>query len=241
METATRNYSVKDVDMLVTASTILESAIANKTFLQSQRSTWGDPFFDDLKQKIEDATQTYLGMDSAKDLRGATQALLAIQKQATKDLALCKVQVEEDFKTDKPRRTEILKQLGFTDFLKKVQSGDQEALIQLLYQFKKNLTKALKDEIVAKGTAPATLNTIVTYADGLLGANVTQEGFKSSRKTVTAAAIKEFNDIHAQIMAICRIAAKFFLEEPAVKDQFSFSKVSKTLNTIKADKPSKAA
>jgi hypothetical protein len=46
-------------------------------------------------------------------------------------------------------------------------------LIQLLFQFKKNLTPALKDEIVTKGTAKATLDGIVTYADGLIGANVT--------------------------------------------------------------------
>jgi hypothetical protein len=112
--------------MLVTSSTIVESAMAHKTFLQSQRSVWADPFFDNIKQKIETVTQTYLGVDSAKELRGATQTLLGIQKQATKDLALSKVQIEEDFKTDNPRRTEILKQLGLTDFLKKVQSGDQK-------------------------------------------------------------------------------------------------------------------
>lgn len=234
METLNRNYTVKDVDMLVTASTIVESAIANKSFLQSKRSTWADPFFDELKLKITTATQTYLGVDSAKELRGATQALLAIQKQATKDVAICKVQIDEDFKTDKPRREELLKQLGFAGFLKKVQSADQEALIQLLYQFKTNLTPALKTEIVAKGTAKETLNTIITYADSLIAANVSQENYKGSRKTITAAAVKEFNEIHSQVMTICKIAAKFFLDNPAVKDQFSFSKVSKTLNVIKA-------
>jgi len=236
METVTRNYSVKDVDMLVTASTIVESAIANKTFLQSQRSTWADPFFDNLKQQIETATQTHLGVDSAKDMRGATQALLAIQKQATKDLALCKVQVEEDFKKDTTRRTEIFKQLGFTEFLKKAQTGDQEALIQLLYQFKKNCTPDLQAEIVEKGTSKTTLATIITYADNLIAANVTQEGFKASRKTVTAEGITAFNEIFDQVMTICKISAKFYLNNPAVKDQFSFSKVSKTLNSIKPPK-----
>ena len=233
METVTRNYSIKDVDMLVTAATVTESAIANKVVLQQKRSTWADPFFDNLKLKINTATQTYLGVDSAKEMRGATQAVLAIQKNAGKDLALCKVQVEEDFKSDKTRRTEILKQLGFTDFLKKVQNDDQEALIQLLYQFKKNLTTALKDEIVNKGTAKETLDTIVTYADALIAANVTQEGNKASRKTITAAGINAFNEIHGEVMSICRIAAKFFNDDAALKDQFSFSKVAKALNTIK--------
>ncbi len=239
METVTRKYTIKDVDMLVTSSTIVESAIANKAVLQSKRSIWADPFFDNIKKKIETATQTHLGVDSAKELRGATQAVLGIQKQATKDLALCKVQIDEDFKSDKPRRTEILKQLGFTSFLKAAQNDDQEAMIQLLFQFKKNLDNNLKTEIMAKGTAKETLDNIVTYAHGLINANVTQEGFKSSRKKLTAAAINAFNEIYDQIISISKIAAKFFLEDPSTKDQFSFSKVSKALNNLKGAEPPK--
>ena len=232
MAALSRTYSVKDVDLLVAASTILESANNNKSFLQSKRSTWADPFFDNLKVKIATATQTHLGVDNAKNLRGATQALLTIQKQATKDLALCKIQIEEDYKSDKPRRTELLKQLGFTDFLKKAQTGDQEALIQLLFQFKTNLIMSLKTELVAKGIALATLDNITAYADSLILANVSQESFKASRKTITAEAIMAFNEIHSEIMAICKIATKLYLDSPTLKDQFSFAKVSKTLNIV---------
>ena len=118
MENTTRHYNTKDVDMLVSASTIIESAIANKTFLQSKRSTWADPFFDDLKTKINTAIQTYLGIDSAKDLRQSTQAILNIQTQALTDLAEAKVQITEDFKNNPPKQTEILTQLGFTSYHK---------------------------------------------------------------------------------------------------------------------------
>ena len=154
MENTTRHYNTKDVDMLVSASTIIESAIANKTFLQSKRSTWADPFFDDLKTKINTAIQTYLGIDSAKDLRQSTQAILNIQTQALTDLAEAKVQITEDFKNNPPKQTEILTQLGFTSYHKPSQRGDQEALINLLFQFKTNLTETLKTEIAAAGTAP---------------------------------------------------------------------------------------
>jgi hypothetical protein len=233
METKSRSYSTKDVDFLVTSATIVESAITHKAFLQTKRSTWADPFFDDLKKRIDAATQNFLGVDSAKDLRGATQALLAIQKQATADLAICKVQIVEDFKKDKTRRDELLRQLGFTGFLKSVQARDQEALIQLLYQFKTNLTPALKDEIIAKGTAKEVLDTITAYADGLIAVNISQESFKGLRKIITAAAVQEFNELHSLVMSICKIAAKFYIDNPAVKDQFSFAKVSKTLNQTK--------
>jgi hypothetical protein len=48
-----RNYKCKDVEMLITAATINESAIKNKTFLQSKRANWADPFFEDFKAEID--------------------------------------------------------------------------------------------------------------------------------------------------------------------------------------------
>lgn len=230
MTAAQRNYKTKDVDMLVTASTILESAIANKTFLQTKRSTWTDAFFDDLKAKVENAIQTYLGIDSAKDLRQATQALTDIQTKAIKDLAEAKIQITEDFKSDKTRREELLKQLGFTSYHKDAQKGDQEALINLLFQFKTNLTDTLKDEIVNKGTAKALLDAITGYADTLKNADVTQENYKGTKKTITAGALKEFNEIYDSVISICKIAGKFYNDKPHLKDQFSYNKVAKTLN-----------
>lgn len=37
MNSVSRNYKVKDVEMLITASTIIENAIANKAVLQAKR------------------------------------------------------------------------------------------------------------------------------------------------------------------------------------------------------------
>jgi len=92
------------------------------------------------------------------------------------------VQIDQDFKPTPDRRTEILKQLGFTDYYKDARKKDQEALINLLYQFKANLTAELKTEIANKGTAPAALEEIVEFADTLKNANVTQEGNKGTKK-----------------------------------------------------------
>ena len=233
MAATQRLYKTKDVDMLVTSSTILESAIINKKFLQTKRSTWADPYFDDLKTKIENVTQTFLGVDSAKDLREATQSIEKIIKQATIDLAEFKVQVAVDFNKDKPRRDEILNQLGFKSYHDAAQKGDQEAFINLLYQFKKSMTNKLKDEIVAKGTAPETIDSIVGYADAMKNADVSQESFKGLKKTITSAAIKEFNAVYEEIIGISKISAKFFKDKADLKDQFSFSKVAKALNAKK--------
>lgn len=232
-----RNYSIKDVDFLVTASTIIESAIANKKFLQTKRPAWADPYFDTVKARIEAATQAHLGVDSAKSLRQATQTVGSILQAALNSLAECKVQIEEDFKKAKERRSEILNQLGFKAYYSKVQRKDQEALINLLYQFKTNMTAALKAEVTAAGTPAETIDQVVAYADGLKTANIGQETLKGLRRELTATAIKEFNGIYDEVIAIGKIAAKFFKEQPLKKELFSFSKVARALNAQKAPQP----
>jgi hypothetical protein len=230
MSTRIRKYTGKDVDMLVACSTIIENAIANKTFLQSKRSNWTDDFFTNLQNNINNALEQHLGIDSAKNLRGATQTLLSIQKQALKDLAEVKVQIAEDFKKEPIKQNEILTQLGFTTYLKEAQKGDQEALVQLLYKFKTNLTYDLKNEIVSKGTAESILTQTTTYADTLKNADITQETFKGTRKEITETAIKAFNEIYDDVISIAKIASNFYKEEPVKKDLFSFTKINKTLS-----------
>ena len=129
--TNSRKYKTRDVEMLTASATIIENAIANKTFLQSKRTTWADPFFEDLKTNIENTTNTYLGKDAAKDMRKATQTVMYIQAQALNDLAEFKIQIEQDFKSNPTQKKEILTQLGFTAYHKLAQKGDQEGLVNL--------------------------------------------------------------------------------------------------------------
>jgi len=231
MKTLQRNYSGKDVDMLLTAATIAETALANKGFLQSKRGTWKDPFFKTLRDHIDETIRTYLGVDSAKELRKSTQLVLGIQKNAGTLLAEFKVQLVEDFKGDKPRRDELLKQLGFTDYLKDAQIGDQQALVNLLYQFKTNMDKNLQIEITKKGTDPGTITGIMDFAEDLKDKNISQEGFKSSKKEIIEEAVKAFNEIYESVISICKIGAKFFKDDKVKAGQFSFSKIKAALNS----------
>lgn len=228
-----RDYKSKDVEMLLSAATITDSAIANKIFLQSKRSTWADPFFQDFKDEIDQTINQFLGVDNAKQLRDATQVVLSIQKEAMRNLAELKVQIEQDFKQVPAQRTEILNNLGFTSFYAAVQNKDQEALIDLLYQYKTNLTVSVRTAIEAKGTAPALLDSIKSQAEVLKDANIFQEGKKGTRKALTNEAITAFNTIYSKLMSIAIIAAKFYKDQPALKEQFSFSKVKNNLNKKK--------
>ena len=233
MTAPARKFKSKAVDLIIASDTILDSAILNKTFLQSKRSTWADPFFQDIKDQIDLATQTYLGMDSAVALRQSTQGVYNIVATAYADLAEVKVQIEEDFKDNPTQKNEILNTLGFTTYFVAARNKDQESLINLLFRFKTNLTLVLSAEIVAKGTAQASLDNIIAYADQLKDADVSQEGNKAQRQVLTADAIIEFNDIYDKVISITRIAAKFYKNNPALSDQFSFNKVVSRMNNYK--------
>ena len=228
-----RKYKVKDVEMLTATATIIENSIANKVFLHTKRSTWANPFFEDLKSEIENITNTYLGKDAAQQMRQSTQIVLGIQKQALIELAEFKVQVEQDFKSNPVQRAEILTQLGITTYYKMAQKGDQEGLVNLLFQFKTNLNPTLSAEIVAKGTSQNTLDNIAGYADVLKNANINQETFKGTRKEITDEAIQAFNEIYEKVISVAKIANNFYKTDKVKQQLFSFSKVSATLNSQK--------
>jgi hypothetical protein len=228
--TTTRNYQGKDVDMLTTSAIIIENAIINQEFLVSKRRNWENPFFDELKTRIDNAFRDFLGVDSASEQRKATQTVTQIQIVALDDLAELKIQIQEDFKSDKQRRDEILKELGYTDFHKQAQSRDQEALIQWLYRYRTNLTLELHVEITEKGIDHQTLDRISSYADQLSTANITQETLKGSRKTITKEAVTEFNAIYDEVISIAKIAHNFYKGNPTKQDEFSYSKIRKKLN-----------
>jgi hypothetical protein len=216
--------------MLTVVGTILEHSTTHKSFLVSKRATWADPFMPDLITRIQNAFTNVLGFDNAQQMREATIAVYGIQENALRDLAEFKIQIMEDFKTNKIRRDEILNRLGFTAHLKAAQKNDQEALIQLLYAFKQNMTTTLSNEITAAGTATAQITTITNYADVLKNSDVTQETMKGSKKVVTQSGIKELNEIYNKVISVAKISAKFFKEDVAVKEKFSFSKTLNNMN-----------
>lgn len=228
--TLKRAYKGKDVEMLTSCSTIIDHAIEHKPFLISKRANWVDPFFPALKTRIDNAFTNILGVDNAQQMRTATQVVLGIEANALPALSEFKIQLMEDFKNNKTRRDEILTNLGFTSHLKAAQQKDQEALIQLLLSFKLNMTATLKTEITNAGTALATITTIIGYAQVLKDSNITQETMKGSRKVITEAGVKEFNEIYTKVISVAKISANFFKTDKAIQDKFSYSKTIKNLN-----------
>lgn len=225
-----RAYAGKDVELLIVCATIIEHAIAHQTFLVSKRAVWADPFFPDIKRQIQTASTDFLGTDNALQLREATQIVTRLQNDALNDLAEFKVQIMEDFKSNKPRRSEILNRLGFKTHYKDAQHRDQEALIELLLKFKLNMSRDLQSEITHEGTSETTINNIIGYADVLETANITQETLKGTRKEITQEAITAFNAIYEEVISIAKIATNFFKDDKAVKDKFSYAIILAAMN-----------
>jgi len=228
--TPKRSYRCKDVEALTVSSDIVSTAQANLAAITAKRALWVNPFFPNLKIRIDNAFQTYLGVDNAADLRAKTRVVIGTLVPASNDLSTFKINVSADFKNDKSRLNEILTTLGFNSFWKSVKNHDQEALIQLLYTFNKNMTVALQTEITTAGTDAALITTIKTYADTLKNANVDQEFAKSQRPLISAEAVIEFNAIYAEISKVCAIGRNLFKTDAIMRNNFSFAAVKRRLN-----------
>jgi hypothetical protein len=220
-----RNYQGKDVDMLTACRTIAGSFTANITELSAIRTGWTVAYSSGLTTRIDDIISTYLGLDARHDQRQATAGVIAIQGPAHRDLTFFKTQVDTDFKKEPLRHDEILRTLGFTSYYKDVSKGNQEALVQLLYFFKTNMTDALKTEITGKGMSIELINRIMGFAEVFLQANTTQEQSKGSSLELKAGAIEAFNETYNEMIAICKIAASYYRFEPLKKALFTFAQV----------------
>lgn len=93
------------------------------------------------------------------------------------------------------------------------------------------LTATIRTEIVAKGISSTVLTNLSDLAEELLAANVSQESIKQSRKVRTEADNMELNEIYNQVISIGTISRRFFKDNPAVQDQFSFAKILKNLRS----------
>jgi len=224
-EPTKRAYTGKDADMLTTAATLVQNAINHKTVLVSKRANWADPFLPDIKLRIDNAFPNFLGADNAQQLRQATSLVHSIQANAMADLSLFKVQIEEDFRGNKPLLKEMLTTLGFVQHYASIQNKSQSALVELLFKFKTNMAASLQTQISAAGTSAELIASIIGYAETLNNSNIAQEALKGGRKELTQEAITEFNEIYNQVISIAKISSTIFKANPAIREQFSYAKI----------------
>jgi len=228
-----RNYSYKDVDMLLTSKTIAGNFKSNIAELSAVRNDWTEEYATNLVSRIDQTIETHLGIDAKKELRDATSGLSAIQISAKRDLSFFKTQIDEDFKAEPATRNELLNTLGFSKHLRGVQKGNQESLVQLLYTFKKNMTDSIQNRVTEKGLSDTLIGNIVGYAVVFMDANSGQESLKLSTKEITKEVVDVFNGIYDEIIGICKKVSSYYQYDAVKKEQFTFSKVIGNLGSAR--------
>ena len=232
----TRVYTGGDAAMLTTLAVLMgvitQSSI--KTFLLSKRSNWTVAFFKSLTDAIDAAFKDVLGIDNKTAQTKATKALYDAMDKVKPKLKSFREQVIIDFEDDN-REAEILTNLGF-DLWSKVQKDNQEALVELLSIFNKNMNPNLQAEIVAAGIDVNYITDIITYADIIKNKNIAQELRKKERKTVTNEGVIQLNKVFTDVNKVAKTAAVLYTEagDKLTAEKFSYVKTLATLTTSKA-------
>lgn len=223
MTVVKRVFKGKDVEMLTVIEAIARHAIAHKQALQARRSTWADPYFENFLDSIISFTENHYGKDAGKKLREATEVLNGMYAKALVDLGDFKLQLKEDFKAEKTFVEKVLKDLGFSDNFEGVRRHSQEALVDLLYAFKQNMSPELKAKIVEKGTSAQLIDDIVAMANTLRAANVSQEMLKEEKKDGSSELVTQLNAIYDEGMKIAKMATKFLKAQGVETTKFNYS------------------
>jgi hypothetical protein len=230
-KTTTRIFSAKNAVMLTVLSVILENALDNIKEITEENDNWNVDLITALKARVDKDFKDILGIDPKKDQREATVTVKAIQAAALPILSTLSLRLTVAVKDD-ARRAELLNQLGFTAFAKKAQAKDQIALIELLAQFKTNLTAEVKTEITASKDIKATvIDSILGYANTFSNENITQETYKSNSKTITAEGVAALNATYTAVVTdFAKLVQDFYKKKKSVKrDLFSFSAIKKAV------------
>jgi chitinase len=227
---ASRKYNCKDVDMLVTSNVVMESFNNHKKVLVGKRKTWAEPFAADLQQKIGNALDIILGANTKIEQTSTTRQLVTIQYQTVEDLVTFKIQLEVDFDDDPDTLKIIEDRLGFTRLYDQVYAGGQEALIQLLTVFKRNMKPELRQQIEDAGMDGASIDELINMRDPIHETNIRQEVLKGSTPKDTNLNVDEMNVIYKLVIGICRIAPRLLPDVPTAKEDFSFARILSRLH-----------
>lgn len=222
-----QKFNFKPLPMLVAALTLADHFDAEKQVFIDEKPSWGDPFIATFREAVSQVMEEYYGVNTKEELQKQTSLVNELTGKAHDDLAMVKTQIERGFRATPERGEWVLAKLGFKEYWGKASNSNQSMLIGLLLAFRNNLDEALRAELEQNGVNPTRLNNLLSYADTLNKANITQESLKGSTKLDTEKAVSSLNDIYDKAMDICAIGQQLFKKDPLKKELFIFSKLIK--------------
>ena len=229
-----RKYRGTDSQMLMAAYLIADRGIEKAPLLAERRPQWADPFFPNLKAKINEAFSKNMGVDILAYQQEATAKVKGIIATAHRGIMALKAEIEVGFRSSPTRRSVLLTELGYDKLPKK--NISQSQYVQLLATLRANLTPAVKAELLEVGANPAAIDALLQLAQQLIEANDRQESLKTNRKILNAGNIAELNALYDEVTAVCKLVATYFAGNQTMKEHFSFAKALKAQGYMRRSK-----
>lgn len=233
-----RKYRGTDMQMLMASYLIAECGIEKAQLLASRRPQWENPFFPNLKAKIDEAIKKNIGVDILPSLMEATAEVKSIIATAHRGIMELKAEIEVGFRSNHNRRSVLLTELGYDKLPKK--NISQSKYVQMLATLWANLTPAVKAELVEVGANPAAIDALQLLAHQLFEANGRQESLKVNRKSLNAENITELNALYDEVSAVCKLVAACFTDDKALTEHFCFTKALKAHGYVRPAKKKEA-
>ncbi|MFA5327374.1 MAG: hypothetical protein WC384_06255 [Prolixibacteraceae bacterium] len=229
-----QKFNFKPLPMLVAALTVADHFEAEKQVFIDEKPSWGDPFIATFREAVSQVMNDYYGVNTKEELQKQTSLVNELAIRTHDDLAMVKTQIERGFRATPERGEWVIAKLGFKEYWSKASNSNQSMLIGLLLAFRNNLDQALRNELEQNEVNPVRINNLLSYADTLNKANITQESLKGSTKLDTEKAVSALNNIYDQAMDICAIGQQLFKNDKLKKELFVFSKLVKKQGTAGA-------
>lgn len=227
-----RVYKGTDAQALTTCLVQVNNLILVQPVLADRRSRYTPKLFVDLRQEVADALENDLGIDPRTAVQLLTGQLQTAQTSALGLLKSFYLDLRDAFvdSSDKTRLAELTALLGFRDHYRLAQSGNQQALSELLTTFNVATNDAaLRTELEQDHDIAPQIITDIKAKSKFYQLDAAQEQGKSNVPAITDATITRFNSIYRRVQAAARLARDIFQLQPTEADKYSFSLIRRRM------------
>lgn len=217
---------------LTGAEVIVTHGITHQRFLAEQDTTLTPEWLHDFRQRITQTRNDVLGADNKSEQREATDKVISLQNAILPRLKSVMNIIENKFTdSEEEEAQEALNVLGYTPWWRRAsRSKSQTALVELLKEFKANLTPARRARLETKGANPAYIDDIFAYADSFDKQNIIQETRKGQSLLLTDEDILKVNAIHLDLRTVMSAGTNAARFNPSIRPLFNLSKIMDDIN-----------
>lgn len=219
-----RNYRCKDREVIILSLEACESFRLYKEKIVQVQKKWGETFIDDFEKEIKQVSTNFLGKTPQVLREEATQHLDELIDTICDEISTFKVQLKINYDNHPNRLSNLLDKMGFTAHKGDLHRRTQQGVFEFVEKFKGVIhNPADYKDLLSMGMSEELMMAIDKIGDSILATNVKQEGLKYTVKSLSAEGVKAFNTIYKQTIAICKLGAVIYADDPIIKSRFTFS------------------